>query len=326
MEGKAAAVNDERDELDAFLDAGRARYGGIALAAALDDAATWTETRATRRRRIARTWIAGGVLAGLLAGGGAFANAMDDDPESAVIATSTALTFVSDDGATCVVELRPIVHSSAPLLWLITRDYLAHLDSPVIDVPALMGGGDPADREIATLTDGLSYDAEEEIFRRTGSRVDVTLLAEYSCIPAPVVGADYGVTPPVVGDDFGREPTPQSGRAPDVVGFFRASTGQICEIQMKVDPDWGSSATEADGALAARAFLASVDFTTVDYSAAVSRLEGFWPKGHDRGQIEASGLVDTLIEQLRLVPSPTGLKSLPISVEAWSHCDPEPSA
>lgn len=319
-------VSDERDELDAFLDAGRARYGGVALAAALDDAATWTEARATRRRRIARTWIAGGVLAGLLAGGGAFANAMDDDPESAVIATSTVLTFVSDEGATCLVELQPVVHSAAPLPWLITRNYLAHLDTPIIDVSALLGGGDPADREIATLTDGLSYDAEEEIFRRTGSRVEVTLVAVYSCTPAPLAGDEYGVTPPVVGDDFGREPTANPGRAPDVVGFFRASTGQVCEIQMKVDPDWGSGATEADGALVAREYLSAVDFTRVEYSAELNRMAEFWPEGHDQAQAEASALSGTLIEQLWLIQSPSGVGHLPITVEAWSHCDPEPSA
>lgn len=318
------AVNDERDELDAFLDAGRARYGGIALAAALDDAATWAETRATRRRRIARTWIAGATLAGLLAGGGAFANAMDDDPERSVIATSTMLTFSSDDGATCVVELQPIVHTSAPLPWLITRNYLTDLDAPVIDVRALIGGGDPAEREIATLTDGLSYDAEEEIFRRTGSRVDVTLLAEYSCTAAPVAGDDHGVTPPVVGDDFDREPTQLGGRAPDVVGFFRASTGQICEIQMKVDP--GSGATEADGALAARAYLASVDFTTVDYSAALVEMADFWPPDKDLGTIEASALSRTVTDQMILILSPPGSEPLRITSEGWVGCDPEPSA
>jgi hypothetical protein len=121
-------MNDWRDELDAFIAAGQARYGGVALDAALDEAATWTETRATRRRRVARTWMAGGVLAGLLASGSAVATAMVDDPEEDVIPTSTAVTFASDDGGICVVELQPFVHSANPLAWTVVRTYLTQID------------------------------------------------------------------------------------------------------------------------------------------------------------------------------------------------------
>lgn len=326
MEGKAAGMNTKRDELDAFLDAGRARYGGTALAAALADAATWTETRAARRRRIARTWIAGATLAGLLAGGGAFANAMVDDPEKSVIATSTVLTFASDDGATCLVELEPLVHTSAPLPWLITRNYLTHFDTPTIDLPALIGDGDPADREIATLTDGLSRDVEDEILRRTGSRVEVTLRAEFSCTAAPVAGDDYGVTPPVVGDDFGREPTVVAGRAPDLVGFFRASTGQICEIQMKVNPDWVNDTTDGRDAAMARAYVATLDVTTVDYSAALAETAESAAPDADRAQEEAVALLRTLSQLASTLGDPSGEHTLPIMTEGWAFCDPEPSA
>jgi hypothetical protein len=324
MVGSVVAMNDERDELDAFLDAGRARFGGVALAVALDEAATWAETRAARRHRVARAWIAGGVLAGLLGGGTAVAAAMVDPPEPVAVPTSIMLSYASDNGASCNIEVEPVVQSADPAAWAIAHSYLSTADAPPVDLNSLLAGGSAGDREIDALTDELSQGAENEILRRLGARVDVVLRSEYSCSVAPVAGDDYSITPPIVGDDFGREPTQLGGRAPHVVAFFRASTGQICEIQMKVDPDPGSGATEADGALAARAYLASVDFTTVDYSIELRRMADFWPPDYDPGQAEASALSQTVSEQMILTLAPAG-GYLPITIESWSGCDPEPA-
>lgn len=318
-------MGDERDELDAFLDAGRARYGGVALADALDDAATWAESRGARRRRVTRAWIAGGVVAGLLGGGTAVATAMGDDPEPATVSTSVMLSYASEDGASCNVEVQPLVQSADPAAWVVTRSYLSGVDAPPVDLDALVSGGAASDREIAALTDALSRGAEGEILRRLGARVGVAMRVEYSCSPAPVAGEEYTVTPPIVGDDFGREPTVLAGRPPDVVGFFRASTGQICEIQMKVDPDWASGASEADGALVAREFLATVDFTAIDYSAALAEMAEYGYEVRDQAQEEASALSRTVVQQLLLIPSPTGAGQLPITVETSGMCDPEPA-
>jgi hypothetical protein len=95
---------------------------------------------------------------------------------------------------------------------------------------------------------------------------------------------------------------------------------------MKVDPDWAASATEADGALTARAFLATVDFAEVEYSEKLPELAEFWPDDQDQGVVEALALAGTLTVQMRLLPGPTGVEPLPITIETWTHCDPEPSA
>ncbi len=318
-------MNEERDELDAFLDAGKARYGGVTLATALDEAAMWAESRAARRRRVARTWVAGGVVAGLLAGGTAVATAMVNDREPYAIDTSIALTYSSDSGAICVVEIQPVVPTADPSALLIARNYLAKVAPPALDLTILIEGGPAADREVEALINTLSLGVEDEIFRLRFSRVDVTLVSDYSCTAAPVAADEYGVTPPVAGDDFGRQPTLNPGRAPDVVGFFRASTGQICEIQMKVEVDWANGQPQTGAAVTARAFLAAVDFTTVDYSVALSEMEDYWPEERDLSEREASALSNTLIEQMFLTLDPTGRVTLPVMVEGWSYCDPEPS-
>lgn len=325
MVGSEVGMNDERDELDAFLDAGRAPSGGISLATALEDAARWAQTRAAQRRRGARPLIAGGVLAALLGGGTAVATAFVSHPEPDAVPTSIMLSYATDTGASCNVEIQPVVQSADPAAWAIARTYLSRVDAPPVDLNSLIDGGPTGDREIAALTHVLSRGAENEILHRIGARVDVTLWAEYSCSAAPNTDDEYTVTPPIAGDDFGREPTQLGGRAPDVVGFFRASSGQICEIQIKVDPDPGSGATEADGASAARAYLASVDFTAVDYAAALTAMADFWPEDHDAGVAEASALWRTVSDQMRLTLSPAGTAPLRITSESWVGCDPEPA-
>lgn len=302
------------DELDAFLDAGRARYGGGGLATALDDAATWAETRAARRRRGAHTWIAVGILAGLLGGGTAVATAMGGRDQPQVMGTSVLLAYTASSGAVCQLEIRPVVGTADPSVRAITLRYLENVDVAELD------NGRGAD----ALVEALSRGAEQEVLRLRGAAVDVTLLADHSCTE-PVASDGYGVTVPIAGEDFGREPTVQPGRAPDAVIFYRASTGQICEMQMKVDPDWASGATLADGALAARAYLATVDVATLDISAALAETAEYERPDTSQAYREAHALQRTLSRQAALAHDPTGERLAAISVETWTSCDPEPT-
>lgn len=261
-----------------------------------------------------RTWIAGGVLAGLLAGGSALATVMVTASDQDAAAASIALHYVSSAGAACTVEVTPQVHSANPSAWFVARRFLENVDPQMM---APLSTGD----EIAELVEALSLATEQEIFTRTFSWVNVMLASEYSCSGLMTFSDDSAITPPIVGDDFGREPTLVSGRAPDVVGFFRASTGQICEIQINVDPDRVNGATEDGAAVAARAFLASVDFTTVDYSATLRDMADYWPEGHDEGLVEASALTQTLMRQVHQRFDTSYAHSLPITTETWVQCD-----
>lgn len=310
-----------RDDLDAYLDSGKARYGGVALAEALEEATGWAEARGTRRRR-ARAWFAGGLAAAVLAGGGAVATAMGDDTGPAGADYSFALRYLSNAGAICEIVVTPTVHATKPEAWMVAREFLQTVDLETVDHTSAQG----ADGEVAALIDGLERATEDAMSRRILSRVEVTLAFEYVCSTAVTLD-DYGAVSPIVGDDFGREPTVFPGRAPDVVGFFRASTGQICEIQMKVDPALRGDSLDKEGAAAVRAYLKSIDFTTVDYSAALDEYVEFWPQveyfpeDDDQGWAEATALVTTVTRQMQ-----SSFDEPPaVSVESVSQCDPEPA-
>lgn len=272
-----------------------------------------------------RTWIAGGALAGLLVCGGAAALAMVSDSSPDAGNPSITLDYVSSTGAICVVEIRPAVFPAYPSAWLIARSYLVNVATQSRDLAQLIDETGPtgqgADLEVEALVDALSVRAEQEIFRRNLSRVDVTLTSEHSCTILEYFSDYSAVVPAIVGDDFGREPTLNAGRAPDAVGFFRASTGQICEIQIKVDADWVNGASGIDATLAARAFLASVDFTAVDYSATLRDMADYWPDDHDEGEAEASALAQTLVRQAHQGFDTSYAESLPITTETWVQCD-----
>jgi hypothetical protein len=274
---------------------------------------------------VRRHIVIAGVVAGVLAGAGTVAAVTASPPDPAAVSTSMVVSFFSDGSASCTVEIRSIVHSADPAARSIVRGYLTHAARSEVEFFTLAAAVAAGDQGGVALAPGLSRGAEEEIRHRLGSRVDVTVLSVYSCDAAPAAGDAYVGTPPVTGDDFGREPTLVAGRPPDVVGFFRASTGQICEIQLKVDADRASGATEDDGAVAARAYLASLDFTRVDYSSALRDLAGFWPADHDDAEAEASALAQTLTRQAHSSFDTSDPSWLPIIVEGWTHCDPEPS-
>jgi len=269
-----------------------------------------------------RLWIVGGVVAGMLAG--ATAAVMGSGSGSGA-GTSIEFAVATETGAPCTVQVRPVVHTADHAARAIARTYLANLEVPPVDVGALSVGGSTGEQAVAMLAAALGQGAEEEILRWLGSHVDVTVLSDYACGAPPAAGDAYPDLPEVTGDDFGREPSLVAGRPPDVVGFFRASTGQICEIQMKVEPDRGSGATDDAGAVAARAYLAQVDFTTVDYSATVRDLADFWPADHDPGLAEANALAQTLTRQAHSSFDTTEPSWLPIIVDSWTRCDPPPS-
>jgi hypothetical protein len=270
-----------------------------------------------------RLWIVGGVVAGMLAGAAAAVMGSGSDSEAA--GTSIVFAVATDTGAQCTVEMRPVVHTADHAARAIVRAYLANLETPPVDVGALGAGGSTGEQAVAMLAGALAQGAEGEVLRWLGTHIDVTLLSDYSCGAPPAAGDAYPDLPEITGDDFGREPTLVAGRPPDVVGFLRASTGQVCEIQMKVEPDRASGATDDAGAVAARAYLAQVDFTTVDYSAAVRDLADFWPADHDPGLVEANALAQTLTRQAHSAFDTTEPSWLPIIVDSWIRCDPEPS-
>jgi hypothetical protein len=273
-----------------------------------------------------RLWIVGGIVAAMLAGAAVATTATRGALEPTPAGTSIVVAVVSEVGATCTVLLRPVVHTADRAARSIVRSYLTSAEVPAVDFGTLGGGGTAGDAAVAALAETLAQGAEGELLRWLGSHVDVTVLSDYSCGAPPAAGDAYPDTPEITGDDFGREPTLVAGRPPDVVGFVRASTGQICEIQMKVEPDWGSGATDDAGAVAARAFLAQVDFTTVDYSAAVRELADFWPPDHDPGLAEANALAQTLTRQAHSAFDTTEPSWLPIIVDSWTRCDPQPSS
>jgi hypothetical protein len=264
-----------------------------------------------------RTWIAGGVVAGLLAGGVAVASALDDGAEPDARGGSIMLGYVAARGAECEVEITPIVRTPDPAAWWIARHFIGTADLQALR--PIPDAGMPG--EIGALVNALSLATEEEIVRRLRLVVDVTLEAAYTCSVATTF-EDGLIGPPIVGDDFGREPTLLAGRAPDVIGFFRASTGQICEVQVKVDPDEASGSTEADGALQAREYLASIDFTTVDYSDALREVAESRPADLDDGELEALALIRALTRQAHRSVDTSLAPTVPMSVSGWSQCDP----
>lgn len=307
-------VNDPDDELDAALDSGRARWDDASLRIALGEAAGWAEARTQRRRRGVRSWIAAGVVAGLLGGGAAVATAMGGGGQPQVMGTSVMLAYTTTTGAVCQLEIQPVVRTADPSVRAITVRYLENVDVAELDVG----------RGVEALVGALSRGAEQEILRLRGAAVDVTLLADHSCAE-PVASDGYGVTVPIAGEDFGREPTVQPGRPPDAVIFFRTSTGQICEMQMKVDPDWGSGATLADGALAARAYLATVDVAALDISAALAETADYDWLEMSQANREAHALRHVLVREAGLAHDPAGEQLAAISIETWVSCDREPT-
>jgi hypothetical protein len=272
-----------------------------------------------------RLWIVGGVVAGMLAGAATAATAIRGGPEPITAGTSIVIAVVSEVGATCTIHLRPVVHTADPAAGSIVRSYLTIAEVPAVDFGTLGDGGAAGEAAVAALAETLAQGAEGAVLRWLGSHVDVTVLSDYACGAPPAAGDAYPDIPEITGDDFGREPTLVAGRPPDVVGFFQASTGQICEIQMKVEPDRANGATDDAGAVAARAYLAQVDFTTIDYSAAVRDLADFWPADHDPGLAEANALAQTLTRQAHSSFDTTDSSWLPIIVDSWTRCDPEPS-
>jgi hypothetical protein len=264
-----------------------------------------------------RIWIAGGLVTGLLAGGVAVASALADGVEADAGGAPITLAYVATRGAECEVQITPIVRTPDPAAWWIARRFIG-----TADLQALHPVSDPgAPGEVEAVIDALSLATEEEIVRLRGWFVDVTLESVYACSVA-VTFEDGLIGPPILGDDFGREPTLLAGRAPDVIGFFQASTGQICEVQLKVDADEASGATEADGALQAREYLASIDFTTVDYSAALREMPALWPDDHDQGELEAFALIRALTRQAHRAVDTSLATAVPMGVSGWSQCDP----
>jgi hypothetical protein len=236
-----------------------------------------------------------------------------DQPQ--VMGSSVLLAYTTATGAVCQLEIRPVVRTADPSARAIILRYLENVDVTELDTG----------RGAAALVEALSRGAEQEILRLRGTAVDVTLVADHSCSTAPSAGDEYGVTPPIVGDDFGREPTPQGGRAPDLVGFFRASTGQICEIQMKINPDWMNGVTDERDAAMARAYVATIDVTSVDYSAVLAEAAEGTPPSADPAQDEAAALLRTMSLLASTLGDPSGEHALSITTEGWAFCDPEPS-
>lgn len=258
-----------------------------------------------------RTWIGCGVAAGLLAAAVPLATALGVGSQRGGGPTAITLADVSSAGAICDIDVIPVVHTPDAVAWWAARHFLARVDLQSLDAAPGNGAGG----EIAALLTVLTAATEEEVFRRSRTYADVTLQSDDTCTATVTFGM-----PEIVGDDFGREPTVLGGRAPDAVGFFRASTGEICEVQISVDPDWSNGATDEAGAREARAYLAAIDFTTVDYSATLREMTDFWP--NEDGEREASALLLTVTRGAHSAFDTTNVAALPISISGWSQCDP----
>jgi hypothetical protein len=257
-----------------------------------------------------RTWIACAVAAGMLAAAVPLTTALGGSPQRDVGGTAIALGYVTSTGAICDIDVIPVVHTPDVIAWWAARHFLERVDLQSLDPVTAEGDG-----EVASVLGALSAATEEEVFRRSRTVADVTLESDYTCTVMVRVGM-----PEIVGDDLGREPTALGGRPPDAVGFFRASTGEICEVQISVDPDWASGATDDAGAREARAYLASIDFTTVDYSVTLREMTDFWPD--EDGEREASALLLTLTRVAHSAFDTTNVAALPISISGWSQCNP----
>ena len=256
-----------------------------------------------------RTWIVCAVVAGLLAAA-ALATALGAGSRRDAGPTAITFAYVSSTGASCDIDVIPVVHTPDVVAWWAARHFLERVDLQSLAPVVADGEG-----EIASVLSALSAATEAEVFRRSRTVTDVTLESDYTCTVLVTVGM-----PEVVGDDFGREPTALGGRPPDAVGFFRASTGEICEVQISVDPDWASGATDDAGAREARAHLATIDFTTVDYSVTLREMTDFWPD--EAGEREASALLLTLTRDAHSAFDTTNVAALPISISGWSQCSP----
>lgn len=262
-----------------------------------------------------RRAVAAGAVAALALAGCVLGAALRPADGATASPLTAQLPFRLVSGEICTLDLRVTTTGTGdPAARRIAQSAVAAGGPP----PAALPSGRAPAGQIAAYVDDLESEAERSVERMLGARVDVAIDATPTC--AHDLAEDGGVGP-VLGD-AGRTPTDDGGRDPDVVGFFQASTGVLCEVQVTIDAAAGAGDEEA---LPARAWLAAVDLEQVDllalmYAAELDAHDAAWWIESDVASREARVLSRYLAQGALDAGAAAGHPN--VTGRSWGQCSP----